>query len=163
MEILKIIFLDIDGVLVTFETIKESKKSGILHPQSFSSKGVELLNNLVSETNSKIVISSSWRRIHSLDFIREHFKKQGFLFSDRIIGVTPKIGDRGIEILQWLEDNKNLILNYDGYSYIVIDDDTQDILPYIQKENFIKTSMNGGFQEEHLKSALNVPFFGTKF
>lgn len=164
MNPIKLIFLDIDGVLVTGKHLSVLHHAGKKNSQVFDPECVLFFNDLISKTQAKIVISSTWRKIHSLDWIKEHFKSQGFLFSDSIIGMTKKEHkDRGLQILEWLDENKELLLNYEGYSYIVIDDDTQDIVPHIQSHLFINPSFVNGFQEEHLKQALDIPFFGRKY
>lgn len=159
MDTIKIIFLDIDGVLVTINSLRENHNG-----RDFDKTCLEFFNKLVSETKSKIVISSTWRLIHSLEFLKKHFKDQGFLFPENIIGTTTKeYADRGLQVHQWLEDNKELLWKHDGHSYIVIDDDTKDILPHVQDHLFIHTNMEDGFQERHLKQALDVPYFGRKY
>lgn len=57
---MKIIFLDIDGVLnseVYYRIVDRSKKDW----SRFDPKAVELIKKLLNEFSAKIVISSTWR------------------------------------------------------------------------------------------------------
>lgn len=54
-ESIKILFLDVDGVLNTYDTKKESETTGI-------NKSIcERLGKIIEETQCKIVLSSTWR------------------------------------------------------------------------------------------------------
>ena len=131
---MKIIFLDIDGVLNVI-------------PQGFDEYGakfhthfVENLNRVIQETNAKIVISSTWR-MSGLNKMRNMWKKRNL--PGEVIGITPNLYKpykndigRGDEIKQWL-DNTDLNIT----DYIIIDDDYFDMLPE-QLPRLIKTSGN---------------------
>jgi histidinol phosphatase-like enzyme len=140
---MKIIFLDIDGVLnnqVMHETGEEliGTVGGKL-----SKKCIMLLNDLVKETGAKIVISSSWRVD---DNIEEVLTKAGVVAE--FIGKTPYLTEsycfRGNEIHDWICKNEQLIGKpyYDFHSYVIIDDDS-DML-YWQRENFFQTDSYSG-------------------
>lgn len=115
---MKVIFLDIDGVLNNANApMKAQRPFTVLElSKDIDKDKVILLNKIVEETGAKIVISSSWRMSVDLDMIIETFNLQGFV--GEIIGVTPmKLScvDRGQEINWWLEKNE-----VDGFA--VIDD-----------------------------------------
>lgn len=67
---MKIIFLDIDGVLNTIETFinrkKEYKETGILNVEIDEFR-VQYLKQIIKETDAKIVLSSSWRHFFTKD------------------------------------------------------------------------------------------------
>ena len=61
---MKIIFLDIDGVLNTYNSMDR-----------FCPKAVSCLNEFVQESGAKVVISSSWRLSWKIEEMREYFVK----------------------------------------------------------------------------------------
>ena len=140
---MKIIFLDIDGVLnheAFYKERHEKLKNGdkLNHPYSeIDPKCVENLNSLCNDTGAKIVISSTWR--HSgLDYCKDVLEFHGF--NGEIIDITPHSRDsmclRGNEILQWIRSNHDLVGDYYNFTEYVILDDDSDML-YWQKNNFL--------------------------
>ena len=99
---MKVIFLDVDGVLNTIYS------QSILH---ICKKKARWIKNLCRETGAVIVVSSTWR-------LHEHaYEKLKNEFGELIIGSTPKINsDRGTQIKMWLDENNVT-------SYVIVDDD----------------------------------------
>ena len=119
---MKILFLDVDGVLNSFAPPNEHSiywDGNYSYP--FNDISVSLIKRLVKECELTIVLSSSWRLLQEdLDCI------EGFLrtYDMTIFDETPvirdnKLGVRGREIQQWLDKNKDL----DITDFIIIDDD----------------------------------------
>ena len=140
MEKDKIIFLDIDGVLnVIGQGYDEFGQ--IFHPHLENN-----LHHIIKETNAKIVISSTWR-MNGLSEMKRMWKYRNL--AGEVIDITPTEVDvvnrgtceffdqvdRGYEIQQWIDDNKDKI-----HSYCIIDDDN-DMLPS-QLNNFVRTANN---------------------
>lgn len=129
---MKVIFLDIDGVLnLCYEGRDEY--GSLFHPHL-----VDNLKRLIDETGAKIVISSTWR-FSGLVIMREMWDKRGL--PGEVIGITPnfmrKYGTtlcRGKEIDSYLEENKDIT------SYVILDDDTD--MEDHQMDRFVKTSGN---------------------
>lgn len=90
---MKIVFLDIDGVLNTCDGVETGINRAL----------VEHLNQLVRDTGASVVVSSSWR-IVGLRQIRATLREHGFV--GRVCGVTPisSGGVRGLEIQAWLDN-----------------------------------------------------------
>lgn len=139
---MKIIFLDIDGVLnheAFYKERYEKRNDGnvIEHPYSeVDPKCVANLNTLITDTNAKIVISSTWR--HSgLSYCEDVLGYHGFM--GEIIDITPSSPTRfrGLEILDWIKNNEELIgePHYNFTEYVILDDDS-DML-YWQRNNFL--------------------------
>jgi hypothetical protein len=168
-NLIKIIFLDIDGVLATIESVKYGKKSW-----SLVEKKQKLFKILMENTGAKIVLSSSWRK-WDLETTKEFMKEEGFWFWDEIIGVTIRAYQyidrtkkihlsipRGVEIQQWIDTNihsnngkdfKEKKLGKD-YQYVIIDDDT-DML-FTQRNNFVNTDENKGLMSKDVKKAIKI-------
>lgn len=139
---MKVLFLDIDGVLNHQEFYERRENDTYLKSLSyplteFDPLVVERINDILDKTDSKLVISSSWRFDENLQNI---FTKVGF--KHKIFDITPYgMGKcRGAEIKQWLDTHENV------EKYVIIDDDN-DMLKE-QKKYFIRTTDFNGFTEE---------------
>ncbi len=152
---MKIIFLDIDGVLNhelwyrserQCDRVKDMKAQDKDHRLSMIDPAkIELLNSLIKDTGAKVVISSTWRKGTPLDELENLFEQRGF--EGEIIDVTPYLRftgledysysvPRGCEIKAWLETNKGILnAKISRVKYVIFDDDS-DML-YWQRNNFI--------------------------
>jgi hypothetical protein len=154
---MKIIFLDIDGVLVTRNSIKYQYLN---FPEEddirFSKKAVKNLNKLIRLTKAKIVISSTWRLLHSLEDLKTIFKKQGLvgtIISTTSIDKATVEEDipRGQKITDWLEQNSEI------EQYVIIDDDVQADCIQFHPYNCVETSYKRGFSpEDRFNEALAI-------
>ena len=154
---MKIIFLDIDGVLVTRNSIKYQY---INFPDEtsirFSKKAVKNLNKLIRLTGAKIVISSTWRLFHSLEELKKIFVKQrikGKIISTTSIEKATVEEDipRGQKIADWLEQN------HEVKQYVIIDDDVQADCIQFHPFNCVETSYKRGFSpEDRFNEALAI-------
>lgn len=156
---MKIIFLDIDGVLNCEsayrngecqyqEWIWEDGRKD--HYQRFCVRSKELLNMLIDETEAKIVISSTWR-MSGIDFMKKVWEMENM--SGNIIGITPRLRANGISIprgmeiqfylnemgfshINWSKEEQQKRMDNSGVeNYIIIDDDS-DML-YSQRNHFV--------------------------
>ena len=155
---MKLIFLDIDGVLNNTQNIKKYRlffrgKRRLLvdvKPVFYLKK---LLNEIEKEKlNVKIVISSSWR----LGTIPADWKKlflHYFNNAEIVIGRTPYLyKDRGIEILELLGIAKEKGDMIDDY--IVLDDDIKDIINHINYKKVMKIDRRYGLTSKNIKEIL---------
>ncbi len=121
-----IIFLDIDGVLVTKESWDrppvlvpgEELNGRKMRVRQAGPRCKSALEWLLEATAADIVISSVWGG-YGIIRMRKIFKAWG-LPGSRIIGLTPARHTRSEEIQAWLDDNQH-------GSYVVIDDDPLDL------------------------------------
>ena len=170
---MKIIFLDIDGVLNCEQgfvdglckyTIGKEDMGMDFYPPS-----KKLLNKLIDETNGKVVISSTWRR-GGLDKMKEIWDYRNM--HGEIIGVTPylRAAPRGVEIEYWLKERNFYHINWSQElqeksikesnieNYVIIDDDS-DML-YRQRNHFVHVFPSPrnvlGFNEEHFKKCREI-------
>lgn len=87
---MKIIFLDIDGVLNCQEAYEKGFcKYNDDYGQDFYPPSTDLLNQLIEETEAKIVISSTWR-MAGLDEMQSMWKDRKM--AGNVIGITPRLG-----------------------------------------------------------------------
>lgn len=124
---LKIIFLDIDGVLNNYDMYHQGKKVPF---KQLVPSCVKVLNDLIAKTNAKVVISSTWRMIETKESLLAKLQAEGY--EHDIYDFTPQLGGsrvRGNEIKVWLDDNKNVS------NYVILDDDSDMLL--WQKDHFI--------------------------
>lgn len=125
---MKVIFLDIDGVLNCEQTLERHDGFlGIEHGK------VILLNNIVNETGAKIVLSSTWRLDPDWN---DTMKSYGINCIDRTICLPSRI--RGLEINEWIERHP------DVKTFAIIDDDS-DMLP---GQKLFQTSFKEGLTED---------------
>lgn len=162
---MKIIFLDIDGVLNHNLFYKNSferryEEGAIPHPYSeIDPECVSYLNDLCSRTGVKIVISSTWR--HSgLEYCKDVLTYHGF--TGEIIGITPTsrcgMCVRGNEIQKWIDDNSEMLcgsrIGSNFKQYVILDDDT-DML-YWQRNNYIQIDSHCGLTPNNCIKAENI-------
>lgn len=83
---MKIIFLDIDGVLATSSCYGRGKHNK-WDAYMFDSKCVAILNFIIQETGAEIILTSDWRNEYSLAEMREIFAHNGVIKGP--IGYTP--------------------------------------------------------------------------
>ncbi len=141
---MKIIFLDIDGVLNSDSWYKSINPEERLNPDiHFDPRNIQLLNKLVLKTGAKIVLSSTWRIRYSLAEMQNILKTKGA--NIEIVDFTPDLTSkddsftRGNEILKWCKENEKVIgCKYSKYKTYAIIDDNDDML-YWQRNNFFQT------------------------
>jgi hypothetical protein len=122
---MKIIFLDIDGVLnheiwyrkrMEIKQGTDSKDWSDQYPfYEFDPDSVKLLNLIIEKTGAKVVVSSSWRHGRTVGQLQEILDRVGFV--GEVIDTTPSLNarigkdpagytvPRGCEIDWWLEKN----------------------------------------------------------
>lgn len=137
-----VLFLDIDGVLNTTRSFIYVKQSN-LPIDTLDPVACSLLKYIQEETDCKIVISSTWRILSSLEEIS---KAVGIKVTDK----TPEINSRhrGTEIDLWMQQN------YYPPKYVILDDDS-DMLES-QMSNFVKTEFNEGLLWKHVEKIIQL-------
>lgn len=145
---MKLLFLDIDGVLNYFAYNMEADMNSFVNFEEVDRKKVLLLNEIVSRTGAKVVISSSWRKFYSIEELIEGLAGRGFI--GEIIGVTPSLHHKGVqrgeEIKLWIDNS-----GFDISSMVILDDDS-DMAD--MKSFHIKTSYEDGLTEADVELAI---------
>jgi hypothetical protein len=149
MNMTKILFLDLDGVLnpevgedafVSHEDVLRvharmkrihrkdvRKRLSWIHPEL-----VAKLNRLLASAGAQVVVSSSWREHHTLEELQIILECRGF--TGTLIGMTPVIKSsrfgeytpRGNEISAWLKGHPEVT------SYVILDD-KDDMGPHLSR------------------------------
>lgn len=169
----KILFLDIDGVLNSYEywdsaeyesycKAVERDKDAFDMSMEIDMDAVKVLNTLFKQDDTiKIVVSSTWRGVDNnrLDNVKRYLQNRGFKYTQNIVGGTPSISSvpRGTEIEKWLQayslehfkDKK-----YENVSYCIIDDDS-DMLEK-QKSHFIQIDTKVGITKYDIENILTI-------
>lgn len=147
---MKVIFLDIDGVLNSRSSIKDNHEKGI--PVSKTTDPhiihVSLLNSILKETGAKIVLSATKRILLTEEEVKKYLKDYGV--ECECIGCTPIHRDRyrGREILQYLHDHPEIDI------YIVIDDGFADL--DCIKDRLVRTNNIYGLTETEARKAIEL-------
>lgn len=133
---MKILFLDVDGVLNCADYFNTRKTPRDLRPRDIDPERVLILHRILEATGAKVVVSSSWR------FGEESLKDVYESVSPHeTIGTTPKHArheDRHAEIQEWI-DLHGAALNITRYA--ILDDDA--CAGFGHGENFFKTEWYG--------------------
>lgn len=162
---MKVIFLDIDGVLNNVRTANNPRDSfGV---DRLDKDCIRRLNKITDTTGAVIVISSTWRKMYLWSFT------QGILFNKlreegvtgAIIGITPddrecgyineeypdgSRGIRGYEIKHWLNKSRQ-----DVEAFVILDDDS-DMVDLFDHFVHIKDGWKTGILDEHVEKAIEI-------
>lgn len=158
---MKVIFLDIDGVLNcdTSKSYCHDDVCGII--VGIDSDKVKRLAEIVNATGAQIILSSDWkigwnkyytgRKPSHVKYLDNHLYKKGKLI---IKNKTPDIGkgwNRGEEILSYLKAHPDID------NYVILDDTFFDdfIIKEIE-EHLILTDYKVGLTDENVQSAIKI-------
>lgn len=132
---MKVVFLDIDGVLNSTRTCVAHGgypfNFGPKDMAQFDNTAIALVRGIIRAAGAQVVLSSAWRTTHA-------FADVGKALDMPIIGCTPMLcGCRGDEIKCWLDAHPEV------ECYAIIDD-SGDMLAG-QAPFFVHTDMHEGF------------------
>ena len=128
---MKVIFLDVDGVLNTEECDdapkegEEGSEAFLYHentPVPLLKRSLDNLRCVLLQTDAKIVVSSSWRLFpERLELLTKILEALSPSEESVVIGLTPDLSNswagRGEEVREWLEQNENCS------RFVVVDDE----------------------------------------
>lgn len=159
---MKIIFLDIDGVLNDLNYIHKiysekcafSKKYNINKAVNydmyleylkfnFNYENLKVLKKICDLTDGKIVLTSSFRCKDIMDALID--------LNFPVVGMTKYINqNRYLEILDYLENN-----NVD--SFVIIDDEIEYLKETMLENYLVKTSLyDGGLKDIHIEKTISI-------
>lgn len=152
---MKVIFLDIDGVLNN-----QFSKSRCGYYIGIDKDKVRRLKEIVDATNAKIVLVSSWKSDWERadkdsqniigNYLDKRLKREKITIFDK---TEDHDFDRGKGIRDWIS-------KYNVESWVVLDDiifddyHTMGVLPHLVKT--VYSSENGGLQPEHVIKAIEI-------
>lgn len=139
---MKVIFLDFNGVLDTYENMDVINKDNLLR-----------LKKLVDETNSKVVISSS---------LKNNSYNEGKYTDNLIKYLINPLNEVGIEVLGITlnketreEEITTYLIEHPEINSFYILDDEYEFSKY--KDNFIKLDYLGnGLEDKHVSKAIYI-------
>lgn len=146
MRPLKLIFLDIDGVMNSYSSELSDKHESL----AFDIGAVENLKYILEETEAKIVVSSTWRIGETIETLRNrifsHYGLESF-----IIGTTPSYNEtpRGLEIADYLANIYNLPIE----SFVILDDDSDMVS---LRKYHVKINRKYGLSREDAEKAVSI-------
>ncbi len=151
---MKIIFLDVDGVLNHAECFRNVDTNRVVDPAC-----VRRVNTIHARTGAQICISSTWRFwSRTPEFLTEN----GLLVP--IVGKTPELWSkpRGVEIREWMnptmdfDDRDHPLVKppFDIESFVIIDDDTDFDVELTRR--LVRTSAKDGLQDRHVDHAVAI-------
>ena len=170
---MKVIFLDIDGVVNTWDSQANSDDNNRDHP-SFPPKellydvldppSVDAVNQITDATEAKIVVSSTWRVLFEFRILKAFLKRQGI--KAEVVGKTPDLvrwsrgaaaseggillaKQRGDEIQAWLDEHTEV------EKFIILDDDA-DMAHLIDRLVQPRPSMETGLEQHHVDKAIEM-------
>ena len=162
---MKVIFLDIDGVLNTgwWYTQMDRNTPKDKYGYAFDPNAVANLKKIIDETGADIVISSSWKSF-GFSELEDMWQDRGL--PGKLIGITPNsVSDemllnadldhmelfsiRGMEIKEWLTKHGKRVSQY------AIIDDMNNMLPE-QQPYFIQTNSEVGITDEDAERAISI-------
>jgi len=176
---MKIIFLDNDGVICLEnnwgsrykKSLKYSKSKMVyehLKPvdfrfDNFDDKAIKVLNEIISETDCEIVVSSDWRLHATLEELGEYYLSQGII--KKPIGYTPTAykvpkefewgttheleKSRGLEILEYLKNNPEIT------QWVAVDDLDMSMMGEYGLTNFVRTpNSREGIKQSGIKEKI---------
>ena len=132
---MKVIFLDIDGVLNSDEYVDRVKKTDIQGiERDIDIEKVKLLKRAIDETGAKVVLSSTWRYTKNASYLKGLLANYGIR-----VDSTPYIQDkRGLEIKKWLSENQGV------EDFLIIDDEIFDSFDEELMKKLVKISNGNG-------------------
>lgn len=147
---MKIIFLDIDGVLINRNSLRVAN--------GFNAKPdpacVRALNEIVRRTRAKIVVSSIWRLRGETEICRllVDWGVRGGAFDitpdlTKTYGMLFTAVQRGDEIQAWLDEHKNV------KNFVIIDDGND--MKHL-RDRLIQTDFETGLCLEHVERAVGM-------
>lgn len=181
---MKIIFLDIDGVLngynrwnlLGWKIVKKINYKPLIlfykryyQPFSIHESKVKRLAKIVHSTNAKVVMSSSWRHGWWKTPYEKQYDDQKLLtdllnkYNIKVIDITPRLNTRGEEINSWLSSHNDIT------NFIILDDEVSDMGIFKKDKRLIKTSNvptdvmiigqaneNTGLKNKHVRKAIKI-------
>lgn len=155
---MKLIFLDVDGVLNRIATEERCEGYTFVEPQKLL-----YLQEIVQKTGANLVLTSTWRRgwyckehgltkesrdledIRFFDALQRKLREYGL----ELLSYTDDFALRGKEIEKWLKDWTGEPIE----SFVILDDlPEEELEPYAAR--LVQTCLHEGLLPEHVEQAI---------
>ena len=161
---MKILFLDIDGVLNCDESQRaaanqfeymEHVPDELYGPSQLDRSRIGLLNQVVDATGCKLVVSSTWRQRYIIGELNALLRSQGlkgnlYRYTPRPFQLTPggAWSKRGDEIESWLSTTTKEIT-----SWAAVDDDAVKLA---DPSRLVRTDLAFGLEQPHVEALIKL-------
>lgn len=168
----KIIFLDVDGVLVSgrcvtydFEESDATLFFSAAYSMPFERKALAALQRLVQSSGARIVVSSTWRGVPDA---MQHLQRAlaEFQMGNAVLDTTAPLGElasRGAEIESWVSHHPALA------SFVILEDSSKHVASFVSRpalaQRFVQTYLHEAappspqeecLTEAHVEAALKI-------
>ena len=161
---MKIIFLDIDGVLATdkefmtnrtkFRT-KYPEMNELKVPYPWNKGAVDVFNEILDVTDAEIVLSSDWKLHWNLDELKKIFEWNGVKKHPIAVTNNEYVSINNLEMNRAAEIG-DYVREYDVVNYVVIDD--LNVGKYMQltgdEDKYFMTITSEGIKKTGLKDRI---------
>jgi len=154
------IFLDIDGVLSTIKEYDKPRKkfwskydiaNNLKIPYPFNEGCVKIFNEILTEFECKIIISSDWKLYWTLDELKQIFKFNNVIKDP--VDITDNTEKKVISLNQKrYEEIYEYIKKHNIRNFIVIDD--LDLRSFLDDDVFILTKEREGLKQTGVKKKI---------
>jgi len=156
---MRVLFLDFDGVLNSTSYFRRvaretGRQTGAGHIDPLA---VERLNRIVKATSCRIVVTSTWRLVHTLEDLQRMLHG---LSAEQLLGVTPdRIGPRCREIEKWLDGVSRWNSEQRQWrppvdQFVILDDDSTAGIGFAS--HFVQTSPETGLTDDDVDKAIKI-------
>lgn len=137
---MKVLFLDVDGVLNS-----QRWPSSFMPERAIDPQAMQLLNDLVGRTGAEVVVSSTWRLLEP--DMAGRLARNGFV--GQVIGQTPEIrgAPRGREIVTWLSQHPDV----ERFAILDVNADMESL-----HYRLVQTSFETGLEQAHVELAVSL-------
>lgn len=150
---MNVLFLDIDGVLNSADWYRRRPSPNL----QIDPDAVAVLRGVLEQTDARVVISSTWRILHSLPRIQKILAANGLgdFYAMNIVGATPVIPEqsvlgprmcRGLEIAHWMR-----MVPVDTFAIVDDDNDMGNLA-----SRLVQTTWEHGLQAEHAERLVEL-------
>lgn len=151
---LRLIFLDIDGVLNSERNIRKLQMEQLPYRDEygplFDPEAVDNLRQIIDNTGAKIVITSSWRYLFGFVELKEIWEKRRL--PGKLHGITSMVsfGTRGDEIQEYLQGAIGSCAN----DYVILDDECDFEGQLL--EHYVKVNPQKGITDCNAMEAIDI-------
>mgnify|MGYP003443446017 CR=1 FL=1 len=135
---MKVLFLDVDGVLNTASLIESDGINAV------GEEFLQRLDRIIKETKVEVVLSSTWRLYpKAKNVLEEKLKEKNIFLLDSTIEIRRKLSarvSRSEEIAEWLTRHPKV----DKFAIVDDNDDAGEYFP----SSFFQTTFQKGLTEE---------------